>query len=263
MEPELSSARGGALMARFSGKRVIITGAASGMGRASALRIAIEGGTVVCIDIADGGGAGTVAEIERAAGTAFAVQCDVAEPSEVETAIASAHGHLGGIDVLINCAGTGFYRRFPEVTPDEVNRVMAVNFGGPFWTARYALDALLQARGSVVNVVSAAAVRGSAYLTTYSASKGALLAFTKSLAVEYGPQGLRANAVSPGAVDTPLLGLFTLPDDADPHLVHRSHGLLGRMSTAEEIAGTITFLASDDSNHITGANVLVDAGSTA
>ena len=250
-------------MARFTGKRVVITGAASGMGRASALRIADEGGTVAIIDIADGGGASTVAEIQRANGTAYAIECDVAEPLRVGDAMSAALDTLGGLDVLINCAGTGFYRRFPEVSAAEVDRVMAVNFGGPFWTAKYALDALLASRGAVVNVCSAAAVRGSAYLTTYSASKGALLAFTKSLAVEYGPQGLRANAVSPGAVDTPLLRLFTPPDDADPHLMHRSHGLLGRMSTPEEIAGTITFLASDDSNHITGANVLVDAGSTA
>lgn len=263
MEPGLPAARRSALMARFSGRRVVVTGAASGMGRASALRIALEGGTVACIDIADGGALTTVAEIERAGGTASAIECDVADPSQVEHAIATALHSLGGIDVLINCAGTGFYRRFPDVSPDEVNRVMAVNFGGPFWTSKHALGALLESRGSVVNVCSAAAVRGSAYLTAYSASKGALLAFTKSFAVEYGPQGVRANAVSPGAVDTPLLRLFTPPENADSNLMHRSHGLLGRMSTAEEVAGTITFLASDDSNHITGTNVLVDAGSTA
>jgi meso-butanediol dehydrogenase/(S,S)-butanediol dehydrogenase/diacetyl reductase len=249
--------------ARFAGKRVVVTGAASGVGRATALRIAEEGGSVACIDIADDGAEGTVATIRDAGGSALAITCDVAEPSQVEAAIAAALEFGAGLDALVNCAGTGFYRRFPEVSPDEVNRVMAVNFGGPFWTCRYALDALLESRGCVVNVVSAAAVRGSAYLTTYSASKGALLAFTKSFAVEYGPQGVRANAVSPGAVDTPLLRLFEQPENADRNLMHRSHGLLGRMSTPDEIAATITFLASDDAGQITGTNVLVDAGSTA
>lgn len=250
-------------MTRFSGRAAVVTGAASGVGRATALRIAAEGGTVACVDIADGGGVGTVEDILRNGGSAIAIACDVAEPQQLQAAIVAAEQFGSGIDVLVNCAGTGFYRRFPEQTPEEVNRVMAVNFGGPFWSCRYALDALLASRGAVVNVVSAAAVRGSAYLTTYSASKGALLAFTKSLAVEYGPQGVRANAVSPGAIDTPLLRLFTPPDDADPYLMNRSRGLLGRMATPDEISATITFLASADAAHITGANVMVDAGSTA
>ena len=247
---------------RFEGRRVVITGAASGVGQASARRIAREGGIVTCLDIADGGGAATLELIRADGSTATAIECDVADPAQVDRAIGAAAG-AGGIDVLINCAGTGSYQRFHEVTPAELQRVMAVNFYGPFHTCHAALNPLLESRGCVVNIVSAAAVRGSAYLTTYSATKGALLAFTKSLAVEYGPQGLRANAVSPGAINTPLLRLFTPPADADPHLMHRSHGLLGRMSTADEIAGTVTFLASPDANHITGANVLVDAGSTA
>ena len=250
-------------MARFTDRIAVITGAASGMGRATALRIASEGGRVACIDIADGGGANTVASIEADGGTACAIECDVAQPAQVEQAIATARAFGGGIDVLVNCAGTGFYRHFPEVTPEEVDRVMAVNFGGTFWTCRHAMDSLLASRGCIVNIASAAAVRGSAYLTTYSASKGAVLAFTKSLAVEYGPRGVRANVVCPGGVDTPLLQLFQPPDDVDRHLMNRGHGLLGRMSKPDEIAATITFLASDDSSQTTGATVVVDAGSTA
>ncbi|MCU1396162.1 MAG: 3-oxoacyl-ACP reductase [Ilumatobacteraceae bacterium] len=251
-------------MSRFDGRAVVITGAASGVGRATARRIAAEGGTVTCIDIADGGGAGTLELIRADGGTAFALECDVADHGQVALAIEAARANGDGtIDALINCAGTGSYQRFHEVTPEELQRVMAVNFYGPFNTTHAALDALLASRGCIVNVVSAAAVRGSAYLTTYSATKGALLSFTKSFAVEYGPQGVRANAVSPGAIDTPLLRLFTPPAGADPHLMHRSHGLLGRMSTAEEIAATVTFLASDDATQITGTNVLVDTGSTA
>lgn len=249
-------------MTRFTDRTAVITGAASGIGREAARRIAREGGRVISIDIADNGGAETVAMIKAEGSTAHAIECDVADPAQVESAIATALRITGRIDVLVNCAGTGFYRRFPEVTPAEVDRVMAVNFGGTFWTCRYALDALLESRGNIVNIASAAAVSGIAYLTTYSASKGAVLAFTKSLAVEYGAQGLRANVVCPGGVDTPLLRLFTPPDDADRHLTTRRHSLLGRMSTPEEIAATITFLASDDASQTTGATVVVDAGST-
>ena len=250
-------------MARFSNRTAVVTGAASGMGRATARRIASEGGRVVSIDIADRGGADTVALIDRDGGPpALAIECDVADPVQVETAIAEALAFAGQIDVLVNCAGTGYYSHFTEQTPAEVARVMAVNFGGTFWTCRYAMDALLASRGCVVNIASAAAVRGCAYLSAYAASKGAVLAFTKSLAVEYGSRGLRANAVCPGGTDTPLLGLFTPPADADHRLMTRDHNLFGRMLTPEEVAGTITFLASDDAAMTTGATVLVDAGST-
>jgi NAD(P)-dependent dehydrogenase (short-subunit alcohol dehydrogenase family) len=251
-------------MGRFTDRTVVITGAASGMGQATAVRVANEGGQVVSIDIADGGGAATAARIAADGGLPLVtIECDVADVAQVEAAMSSALAVTGRIDALINCAGTGFYGHFPDVTPAEFDRVMAVNFGGTFWTCRYALDALLESKGSIVNIASAAGVRGSAYLTTYSASKGAVISFTHSLAVEYGHRGLRANAVCPGAVDTPLLRLFTPPDDALRHLMNRGANLIGRRSTPDEMAGTIAFLASDESSQITGATIAADAGSNA
>jgi meso-butanediol dehydrogenase/(S,S)-butanediol dehydrogenase/diacetyl reductase len=251
-------------MARFSDRTAVITGAASGMGQATARRIASEGGQVVSIDIADAGGAATAELIERDGGLAVrTIECDVGDPGQVERAITAALAVTGRIDALINCAGTGFYGHFPDVTPTDVDRVMAVNFGGTFWACRYALDALLESKGSIVNIASAAGVRGTAYLTTYSASKGAVISFTRSLAIEYGHLGLRANSVCPGAVETPLLRLFTPPDDALRHLMNRGANVIGRRSTPDEMAGTIAFLASDDASQITGATVTADAGSTA
>jgi NAD(P)-dependent dehydrogenase (short-subunit alcohol dehydrogenase family) len=248
---------------RFAGRTVAVTGAASGIGRATALRIAAEGGRVISIDIADGGGEATVVEMRARGAEACAIEVDVADSAGVEEAVTRAVDWGGGLDALINCAGTGFYRHFDEVTADDLRRVMDVNFFGTYWTCRFALGALLESRGVIVNVASAAALRGSAYLTAYSASKGAVLAFTKSLAIEFGGRGLRANCVCPGGVDTPLLRLFQLPDDADHTLMGRSSNLFGHMATAGDIAGTIAFLASSDAAHVTGAAFTVDAGSTA
>ena len=248
---------------RFAGRTAVITGAASGMGRATALRIGAEGGHVVSIDIADDGGAATAAEIIAAGGSATAITCDVGIPADVEVAVAAALAVNGRIDALINCAGTGFYGHFPDVTPAQVDRVMAVNFGGTFWSCRYAIDALVESKGSIVNIASAAGVRGTAYLATYSASKGAVISLTRTLAIEYGHLGVRANSVCPGAVETPLLRLFTPPDDALRHLMNRGANVIGRRSMPDEMAGTIAFLASDDASQITGATIAADAGSTA
>jgi NAD(P)-dependent dehydrogenase (short-subunit alcohol dehydrogenase family) len=250
-------------MSRFTDRCVVITGAASGIGRASALRMAGEGGRIVSLDVADGGGAETVRMIESQGGSALAIECDVADSAGVDRAIAAASEWGGAIHALVNCAGTGFYRRFPDTTDDEMRRTMRVNFEGPFFTCRAALPALLAVGGAVVNIASAAALRGSGYLSAYSASKGALVAFTKTLAVEYGRQGLRANCVAPGAVDTPLLRLFERPPDAEPWILSRSEGLMGRMARPDEIAASVAFLASDDASHITGAVLQVDAGSLA
>jgi meso-butanediol dehydrogenase/(S,S)-butanediol dehydrogenase/diacetyl reductase len=251
-------------MSRFTGKVAVVTGGASGQGRASALRIAAEGGRVAIVDIADGGGKTIADQINGSVpGAALAIECDVADPAQAEGAVAQALEFGGAIDTLINCAGTGFYRHFHDSVPADVKRIMDVNLWGTFWMCQHAMPSLLESKGTIVNVASVAGMNGVAYLTAYGASKGAVIAFTRTLAVEYGPQFVRANAVCPGAVDTPLLKLFHLPEDADQNLLMRNRGLLGRMATADEVASTITFLASSDSAHMTGAVVTVDAGSSA
>lgn len=250
-------------MTRFTDRCIVVTGGASGIGRSAAIRFASEGGRVAVLDIADDGGADTVAQITDAGGAAIAIECDVADRSSVLESIEASIDWGGRLDTLVNCAGTGFYRRVAEVTPDELDRVMAVNFSGTFATCQASLEALTATGGSIVNIASAAALRGSAYLTAYSASKGAVVAFTKSLAIEIGDTGVRANCVCPGGVDTPLLRLFTPPGDAKPTLLGRSAGVTGRNSTPDEIAASVLFLASGDAVQITGAVLQVDGGSVA
>ncbi len=250
-------------MQRFDNRCVVITGGASGIGRASAIRFAREGARVVSIDVDDGGGADTVAEITAVGGSALAIECDVAREAQARHAVAEAVAWGGRLDALVNCAGTGFYRHFADVEIAELERVMSVNLTGLFTTCQAAVEPLTQTGGAIVNIASAAALRGSAYLTAYSASKGAVVAFTKSLAIEIGGSGVRVNCICPGGVDTPLLRLFTPPADADPMLLGRSAGVTGRKSTPEEIAASVTFLASDVARHITGAVLQVDGGSVA
>lgn len=250
-------------MDRFAGQIVVITGGGSGIGRATAQRIAREGGKVVVLDVDEGGAAETVELVTAAGGSALAIRCDVASGNDVRASMAQALDWSGAIDSLVNCAGTGCYRHFAETDTSELDRIMAVNFGGTFATCRQALDALTASRGSIVNIASAAAVRGSAYLTAYSASKGAVVAFTKSLAVELGPVGVRVNCICPGGTDTPLLRLFRPPTDARPELLGRSAGVTGRMSHPDEIAASVAFLASSDASNVTGAVVVADGGSVA
>ena len=247
---------------RFAGATAVVTGAASGIGRATAIRIAREGGRVIALDIADGGGVSTVDEIEAMGGAAESIAVDVTDREQVERAIARCDAR-GGFDVLVNSAGTAFYGHFGHVAAQDVRHVMDVNFFGTYWTTQFALDRLLATRGAIVNVGSVAALRGVAYLTAYSASKGAIVAFTKSLAVEFGGRGLRVNCVCPGPVDTPMAHGLELPDGADAELVGRSRNLYGRSASADEIAATIAFLASPDATHMNGSIVTIDAGLTA
>lgn len=255
--PDLTSCSG-----RLAGASAVVTGAASGIGRATAIRIAREGGRVISLDIADQGGVGTVTEVRAIGGVAEAIAVDVSVREQVEAAITRCT-ELGEITVLVNCAGTAFYGHFGHVSEHDARRVMDVNFFGTYWTTQFALDALIASRGTVVNVASVAASRGLAYLTAYSASKGAVVAFTRSLAVEYGALGLRANCVCPGVVDTPMAHRLALPDGADPDLTGRSTNLIGRPAAADEIAATIGFLVSADASHLNGSIVTVDAGLTA
>ncbi len=250
-------------MKRFEGKRVLVTGAASGIGQASAMRMAAEGATVACVDLQADACEETVKQIEHEGGLAFALACDVSDESAVNAMVEEATGRLGGLDSLCNIAGILHFTHTHELELAKWNQILAVNLTGTFIVTKAALPALLDGDGgNVVNMASTAGLAGHPWTAAYSASKGGVLAFTWTLAVEYGKQGLRANAVCPGAVATPMHEVFELPEGGDMKLIDRISPL-DQFRGPDKAASVVAFLASDDAAHINGESVCVDGGTLA
>jgi meso-butanediol dehydrogenase/(S,S)-butanediol dehydrogenase/diacetyl reductase len=245
-------------MHRFESKVALVTGASSGIGRATALRLASEGAAVGCADVADDGARTVAATIRDAGGRALALACDVADPAAARAAVAAVVGEFGALHVLCNVAGVLRVVHTHEETLEAWNRVLAVNLTGTFLMCQAALPHLLEARGSIVNMSSTSALRAHAWMAAYSASKGGVLALTNELAIEYGRQGLRVNALCPGGISTPIHDAFTIPEGADPKLVQRIMPFTG-FAEPEEVAAAVAFLASDEASHITGTMLRVDA----
>lgn len=242
---------------RFEGRRVLMTGGASGIGRATAVRLVAEGATVVAVDLDGEGLARTVAQCAGPGRITTAV-CDVTSEPEVIATVARAAGELGGLDVLANVAGIHRTTPIESLTVDDLHLLFEVNLVGTAITCREAVPHL--GRGSViVNVASSAAAHGNPYMSAYSASKGAVLAFSLSLAAELVGRGIRVVPVSPGTVATPLTAAVA-PGDLDFGYFGRIRSLMGE-ATPEQIAGAIAFAASDDASYLTGAELRVDGGS--
>ena len=249
-------------LSRFTGRNVLVTGAASGIGRSTALRLADEGARVVGVDV----NAGLLGKLETEAsglgGTITTLVGDVSSEDGVIAMVTDSVDRLGGLDVAVNVAGVLSFSHTHEVTIDEWNRLIAVNLTGTFLVCREALPHLLASRGNIVNLASTAAHAGQPWATAYVASKGGVLALTRSLAVEYAAQGLRVNSISPGAIDTPITGAFHLPEGADIKLLGRVTPL-GPFGTPEGIAAAIAFVASDEASHMNGADLLIDGATLA
>ena len=252
-------------MARLAGKVCCITGAGKGMGRAAAELFAAEGGAVVVADADEAAGAAVAASITEQGGRAFSVPVDVADATSVAAMVEVTCSRFGGLHVLYNNAGI-----FPpddggvlETPEDTWDRVMAVNLKGVWLGCRYGIPAMLESGGgSIINVASFVALMGAATAqVAYTASKGGVLAFTREVAVEWARRGIRANALCPGPIETPMLAeLMSDPARRARRLVHIPMGRLGR---AEELARAALFLAGDDSSFMTGAALVVDGGITA
>lgn len=250
---------------RLEGKVAVITGAGSGIGREIAQLFAREGARTVVADVNEATGRQVVATIEEAGGEATYVQVDVTQAAGVERMVRETERAHGKLDVIVNNAGVmpqedGSVLQTPE---DVWDRVISVNLKGVFLCCKYAIPALLRAGGgSIVNLASMVAVIGSATSqVAYTASKGGVLAMTREIAVEFARRNIRANALCPGPVDTPLLGsIFHDPVQRDRRLVHIPPG---RPAEAHEIANAALFLASDDASYVNGATFLVDGGITA
>ena len=250
---------------RFKDRVVFITGAGSGIGRATAKLFAAEGAKVFAIDVNGDGLLETVDAIRLAGGTAEGGVCDVADMVDVGAAVNSAASGFGGLDILVNAAGIGGFARLEELDEETWQRTIAVNLGGVFHTTKAAMPYLLARPGAnIVNVGSTASLRGQAYASAYSASKAGLVLFTRSIALEFATRGLRATCVCPGGVRTPLGRFFQLREDFEMHLLDYARPpAAGTFAEPEDIAGAIAFLASADARMINGVALLADHGTLA
>jgi NAD(P)-dependent dehydrogenase (short-subunit alcohol dehydrogenase family) len=250
---------------RLEGKVALITGGGSGMGMVASKLFAAEGARVVLTDVADEAGEKVAAEIAEVGGEALYVHADVSREADAEAMVAAAVERFGRLDVLYNNAGVMLADDGSVHTTDEKiwDQTLAINVKGVAFGCRYGIPAMIASgRGSIINVASFVAWVGAATSqTAYTASKGAVLAMTREIAVEYARKGIRCNALCPGPIDTPLLAeLLSDPDRRQRRFVHIPMGRLGR---AEELAKAALFLASDDSSYMTGASLIVDGGITA
>ena len=247
-------------MKRFEGLVVLVTGAASGIGKATALRLSEEGASLLCVDI-NGAGAAATAE---ACGNAASLKVDVSDPAACDAAVAEAKARLGRLDGLANVAGVGSFGHAAATSDAEWQRVIGINLTGVFQMTRAALPAIEAQGGAIVNIASAAGLVATPYAAAYSASKSGVVGLTRSVAAEYARRGVRVNAICPGAVDTPLIaGGFDAIEGVDMDLFGRMTPLIGPVAQPEDVAAAVAFLLSSDARFITGATLAVDGGQTA
>jgi meso-butanediol dehydrogenase/(S,S)-butanediol dehydrogenase/diacetyl reductase len=244
---------------RFAGKVVIVTGASSGLGAACARLFAAQGARVFAV----GRDQARLAQVaDEAAGEVTTHVADLSDPGACSAAVSTCVAELGRLDVLVNNAGRHDFRITTEVTAQQWSQDLAVNLDSVFFTSQAALPHLLESSGNVVNVASVAGVLGEAYSAAYTAAKHGVVGMTKALAVEYARTPVRVNCICPGGMDTPQAHTIDVPEGADWELIMRVAALRGFMS-ADQVAQTVAFLASDEASAVHGSIITVDQGHTA
>lgn len=248
-------------MTRFTNKVVLVTGASSGIGAATARRIAGEGGLIFGVGRSAEGLAATAAAVREVGGQMVAHRADLAKPAQCRAAVAQCLEQFGKLDVLINCAGGHIFRALHEITEENWLEDLANNLGASFFLCQAALPELLKTAGNIVNIGSLASVEGQPYSATYCSAKHGVVGLTRSLALEFIDQPIRVNAICPGGTNTPQLGKVGMPDGADIDLIMTTAAKRG-LAEPEDIAGVIAFVASDDAKAVHGAIYMADMGKT-
>lgn len=251
---------------KLQNKVAIVTGAAMGIGKGIALILGREGARLALADVDVPEGQKTCSELKDLGYEAFFVECDVSQEAQVKALIEASFERYGAIHILVNNAGIGFYKTVLETTSEEWDHCLGINLKGAFFCSKYAIPHIQAAGGgSIINIASVHSYQNSSREAAYAASKGGLLALTRQMAIDYGKDKIRVNAICPGWIYTPnVQRIFDrYPDPVKFRQEVEKRQILGRIGASEDVGEATAFLASDAASYITGSSLMVDNGMTA